>query len=156
MVIPELIDPHEGLRIILATLKPCAVQPPFGIQRLGGMMVDNPSDAEMCRKCMQPNCRRGLQLFQLMCFFTFPVISWSCTSYMVYVNQSRSEHKRPKSWIEIEQRWPICDLKIRTVDGRTSAPNDIESVILLGLDISQLLLGFYPWRESQFHAVSWF
>lgn len=32
----------------------------------------------------------------------------------------------------------------------------MESVILLGLDISQLLLGFYPWRESQFHAVSWF
>lgn len=54
-------------------------------------------------------------------FFTFfhfssGWISWSCTSYMVCVNQSRSEHKRPKSWIEIDQRWPMCDLKIQLME----------------------------------------
>ena len=47
VVIPYkvLIDPatffmlSTGLRIILVTPKPCVVQPPFGIQQLGGMMV---------------------------------------------------------------------------------------------------------------------
>lgn len=155
---------RTGLRIILVTLKQCAVQPPFGIQRLGSLMVDNPSDPEtQGRKCMQPNSRRGLSLFQLMCFFfTFFYfssgwISWSCTSYMVYVNQSRSEHKRPKSWIEIDQRWPMCDLKIQLMEEllhpMTWNLSYCWDLIYL---ISQLLLGFYPWRESQFHAVSWF
>lgn len=113
---------------------------------------------------MQPNSRRGLSLFQLMCFFlnTFFYfssgwISWSCTSYMVYVNQSRSEHKRPKSWIEIDQRWPMCDLKIQLMEEllhpMTWNLSYCWDLIYL---ISQLLLGFYPWRESQFHAVSWF
>lgn len=69
---------RTGLRIILVTLKQCAVQPPFGIQRLGSLMVDNPSDPEMQgRKCMQPNSRRGLSLFQLMCFFyIFLLFQW--------------------------------------------------------------------------------
>ena len=51
-----LIDPamffmlSTGLRIILVTPKPCVVQPPFGIQQLGGMMVDQVGI---------PKCRAG-------------------------------------------------------------------------------------------------